>query len=92
MSIDWKAITSAHIQKACEEVSARSVRDRMTGLVVFAGERRLPAKEVLREAYRFAMGLAADAEIHFASGESTLAVFRKLGFRAERMTSPSSKS
>ena len=86
--IEWRAVTSVHVQKACEAVAARNLTaDHNTGLVVFAGERRLPAKEVLREAYRMAMGLAPDAKIKSASGESTLNVIRKLGFRAERMSS-----
>jgi hypothetical protein len=88
MSIEWKVVNSMHVQKACEAVGARdSVLDRSTRLVVFAGERRLSAKEVLREAYRLATGLAANAEIKFASGESTLSLLRKLGFRAERLSS-----
>jgi hypothetical protein len=88
MPIEWSAITAAHVQQACESVTARQqTPDRNTGLVVYCGERRLPAKEILREAYRLAKGLAPEAEINFASGEATLNVLRKLGFRAERLSS-----
>ena len=86
MSIEWSAITTNHVQQACESVAARR-SDRNTGLVVYSGERRLPAKEVLREAYRLAKGLAPNAPVNFASGEATLNVLRKLGLRAERLSS-----
>lgn len=89
MAIEWSAITASHIQQACESVAARHRNaDRSTGLVVYSGERRLPAKEILREAYRLAKDIAPDVEINFASGEATLNVLRKLGFRAERLSSP----
>jgi len=86
MLIEWSVITSDHVQQACESVAARST-DRNKGLVVYSGERRLPAKEVLREAYRLAKGLAPEAEVNFASGEATLNVLRRLGLRAERLSS-----
>ena len=90
MSIDWSAITAEHIQQACDSVAERLHRpDRNTGLVIYSGERRLPVKEVLREAYRLAKRLAPEAEVTFASGESSLAKLRKLGFRAERLSSRS---
>lgn len=89
MAIEWSAITAGHVQQAFESIAARHPNaDRSTGLVVYSGERRLPAKEILREAYRLAKGLAPEAEINFASGEATLNVLRKLGFRAERLSSP----
>jgi len=82
--IEWDAIAPIHVQKASELVATR---ERTTGLVLFVGEQRLPAKQVLREAYRLAKGLPQDAEVKFASGESTLNLLRKLGFRAERLGS-----
>jgi hypothetical protein len=86
MAIEWSSVTATHVRQACDSVVARDLtRDRDTGLVIFAGERRLPAKEILREAYRLAKGLAPDAQVNFASGEATLNVLRKLGFRAERL-------
>lgn len=88
MTIEWRVITATHVEQACESVAARSRHtDRDKGLVVFAGGRRLPAKEIVREAYRLAKGLSPDAEIRFASGEATLNVLRRLGFRAERLSS-----
>ena len=91
MAIEWSAITATHVGRACESVAARE-RTATRGLVVFHGDRRMPAKEVLREAYRLAKGLAPDTEIRFASGEATLNVLRKLGFRAERARSPDERS
>ncbi len=86
MPIEWSVITTNHVQQACESVAARR-SDRNTGLVVYAGERRLPAKEGLREADRGAKGLASIAAVNVASGEATLNVLRKLGLRAERLSS-----
>lgn len=83
MPIDWSLVTTSHVQKACEAVAAKRT-DRNSGLIVYFGERQLPAKEVLREAYRLAKGLAANAEVNFASGDATLNLLRKLGYRAER--------
>lgn len=86
MSIEWGAITADHVRRACELVSGRrSDEERRAGLVVYSGTRDLPAKEVLREAYRLAKGLTPDAKISFASGEASLNVLRRLGFRAERL-------
>jgi hypothetical protein len=92
MPIEWSTITPAHVRQACEFVAASSnAKDRNSGLVVFVSNRRLSAKEILREAYRLANGLTADAEINFASGEATLNLLRRLGFRAERLSPPSGK-
>lgn len=86
MAIEWNVVTAQHVREACDALAARGhTRDRDTGLVGYAGDRRLPAKEVLREAYRRAKGLEPDADVHFASGEATLNVLRKLRFRAERL-------
>lgn len=86
--IEWDVIAPMHVQKASELVASReAIRDRTTGLVLFVGERRLSAKDVLREAYRIAKGLPQGAEVKFASNESTLTLLRKLGFRAERLGS-----
>jgi len=88
MTIDWDSITASDIRKACEEAVATGGKaDRDKGLVIYAGERRLPAKGIVREAYRLANGLDPSAKIDFASGEATLNLLRRLGFRAERLSS-----
>jgi hypothetical protein len=88
MPLEWSAVTATHVQQACDLVAVRQgVSDRNAGLVVFADGRRLPAKAILREAYRLAKGMPPDAVVTFASGEATLNVLRKLGFRAERVGS-----
>lgn len=93
MPIEWSTITAAHIRQACDFVaSSAKARDRNNGLVVFVGDRKFAAKEILREAYRIANGLAPDAEIKFASGEATLTLLRRLGFRAERLSPSGSKA
>ena len=89
MALDWRVITATHVQQACEAVAREAGHGgRTRGLVVFAGDRTLPAKEILREAYRLAKGLPTGAEIKFSSGEATLNVLRRLGFRAERLGGP----
>jgi hypothetical protein len=50
------------------------------------GDRCLPVKEVLRLAYRLAKGLSPDVEVKFASGEASLNLLRRLGFRVERLS------
>jgi hypothetical protein len=49
------------------------------------GDRKLPAKDVLRLAYCFAHGMPDDVRIQFASGETTLNRLRRLGFVVGRV-------
>jgi hypothetical protein len=85
MPLDWKAVTAEHVRQASQLILARSAHRPRKGLVVFIGDHVLSAKETLRESYRLAQGLPTDARIKFASGEATLNMFRRLGFRAERV-------
>lgn len=85
--MDWSAITESDVRVACEFVGKRYLgRDKSAGLIVHVGEHRLPVKEVLRQAYRLAKGLAPDVEVEFASGEASLNLLRRLGFRVERLS------
>lgn len=85
MPLDWKSVTAEHVRQASQSIVAHGGTARRKGLVVFIGDHRLSAKDTLREAYRLAQGLQSDAEVNFASGEATLNVLRRLGFRAERL-------
>ena len=85
MPLDWKSVSAEHVRQASQTIIARGDPPRSNGLVVFVGDHRLSAKETLRVAYRLALGLQSDAEVNFASGEATLNILRRLGFRAERL-------
>lgn len=86
MAMDWRAITESDVRKACEIVEKQVLgHDRSAGLVIYAGERRLPVNEVLCQAYRSAKGLSSGVKVEFASGEASLNVLRRLGFRVERL-------
>jgi hypothetical protein len=84
MALNWKSIQAIDIQRACEELVARNKSDRTTGLIVLFHERALPAKEVLKIAYRNANGLDPSKEIKFSSGDGTLKILSQLGFAVER--------
>lgn len=88
MAMDWSAVTESHVRQACDLVATHeSAHARSTGLVVYVGEQPLPVKEVLRHAYRLAKGLGSDEEVKFASGEASLNLLRRLGFRVDRLGS-----
>ena len=84
MALNWKSIRAEHVKESIRRVAGQSKRDRTTGLVIVADDRRLPAKEVLRIAYRIANNLPDSAQVKFSSGEGTLSVLRQLGFVVER--------
>lgn len=86
MPLKWKTVSAEHVAEACRRLATRSVgHPKRKGLVVYHEERVLPAKDVLREAYRIANGLSDDTPIKFSSGDGTLNVLRVLGFHAERL-------
>jgi hypothetical protein len=84
VALNWKSIRAEHVKESIRRVAGQSKRDRTTGLVIVADGRRLPAKEVLRIAYRIANNLPDSAQVKFSSGEGTLSVLRQLGFVVER--------
>ena len=85
MQLDWKSVTAEHVRQASQSMVARGSQKPIKGLVVYIGDDGLSAKDTLREAYRLAKGLPSNSEIRFASGEATLNMLRRLGFRAERL-------
>ena len=92
MALDWSVVEADHVRSACAHVAASRSAQRTKGIVVWYHDQALPAKEVLRVAYRLANNLAQDAEVKFASGEATLNLLRRLGFQAERLEQPESSS
>lgn len=84
MALNWKSVTADHVRTALKQVVASKSADRVFGLVIVNEGRMLPAKEVLRVAYRLANKLSDDAPIKFSSGDGTLNVLQRLGFNAKR--------
>ena len=85
MALNWKSVSAEHVQQACTLVAKSHRRNPSRGLVIWSGDQCLPAKVVLREAYRLANNLSPGAAIRFSSGDATLNTLRTLGFRAERL-------
>jgi hypothetical protein len=84
VALNWKSVSAEHVRAAVAEVAASRTHDRATGLVLLDGDRSLPAKDVLRTAYRLANKLPSEAAIKFSSGDGTLNILRQLGFTVER--------
>jgi hypothetical protein len=84
VALNWKSVSAEHVRAAIAEVAVARTRDRATGLELLDGDRALPAKEVLRTAYRLANKLPAESTVKFSSGDGTLNILRQLGFTAER--------
>jgi len=85
MALNWKSVAPEHVRKACETVAASRSGSRTSGIVIWHDDRALPAKDVLRIAYRIANDLPTDAEIRFSSGDGTLRLLSALGFKVERL-------
>jgi hypothetical protein len=85
VALNWKSVTADHVRQACASVAPSYAGKRVGGIVLWHGEEPLPAKQVMRVAYRIANHLPADAELRFSSGDATLNVLHRLGFRAERV-------
>lgn len=85
MALNWKSVTAEHVRQACAEVASVAPHRHAT-IVVWHDEHALPAKGVMRVAYRIANRLPRDAEVRFSSGDAILNVLHRLGFRAERLS------
>jgi hypothetical protein len=83
VALNWGSISAADVEKACTKVASLK-KDKMSGIVVLHRGRALPAKEVLKVAYRLANRLDETTKLKFSSGDATLAILRELGFEAER--------
>jgi hypothetical protein len=91
VALNWNSVTADHVRAAIKQVSGSKTTNKESGLVIVDGDRTLPAKEVLRIAYRLANRLPSDASLKFSSGDGTLHVLAKLGFVAERRVPPSKR-
>lgn len=86
MALDWSTVTAAHVEQACAMIRERPrFREKTAGLILYHGAHQFSAKEVLGEAYRVANALPTESTLRFSSGEPTLRVLRRLGFRADRV-------
>jgi hypothetical protein len=70
MALNWETVTTAHVRLACEVLAPTLARKDMGGLVVWRGDEMLPAKQVLKTAYRIANSLPEDAAVKFSSGDT----------------------
>jgi hypothetical protein len=90
MTLNWKSVRSEHISRACDLVAAERL-SAISGIVVWHNQQPLPAKQVLRIAYRLANDLPENREVRFSSGDPTLRLLDALGFRAERINAKRAK-
>ena len=86
MALNWKTVTGDHVRAACAQLRASGKKTKQSGIVVWDGDTRLPAKEVLKIAYRHANGLNDSVALKFSSGDASIALLNRLGFRAERVS------
>ena len=87
MPLNWKSVTTEHVRQACDKVAALRAGRRATGIVIWRNDHPLPAKDVLRIAYRLANHLPEGTEVRFSSGDATLRLLSQLGFEVERLGS-----
>jgi hypothetical protein len=86
MVLNWKSISAAHVNQACEAfLNSADPRPEPRGLVVIYKDKWLPAKAILRVAYCLANNFPSETKLKFASSEGSLQLLRSLGFRAERI-------
>ena len=85
MAPNWKSVTAEHVREACARVYLANPTPKVRGIVVWDGNHALAAKEVLRVAYRLANDLPDSKDVRFSSGDGSLALLLRLGFRAERI-------
>jgi hypothetical protein len=88
VSLNWKSVSAEHVRAAIAQAAASRTHRRATGLVLLDGDRALPAKDILRTAYCLANKLSSESDIKFSSGDGTLNILRRLGFKAERRETP----
>ena len=86
MAINWKTVTAAHVNQACDLVVSEQTRSRASAKAIFLVHDgiALPAKHVLRVAYCLANGLPLDTRLKFSSGDGSINLLRGLGFEVER--------
>jgi hypothetical protein len=89
--VNWKTVQREHVLKACSLASTGKLDRTLRGRALFLlfNGQRLPAKDIARVAYLLAVGRRPDAYLDFSSGQSTLDMFKKLGFEVVRTSGPS---
>jgi len=86
MALNWSSVKPEHVSAAFELLADKgTLIGKRSGLVVRQRGAVLPAKEVLRVAYRLANALPEKTEVKFSSGDGTLNILRKLGFDVDRI-------
>lgn len=72
-------VSKEQVEQACQELARAGVRGGGSYFVQFNGH-ELPAKRVLREAYRIAFGEELDAKL-FSGGAYTQRILERLGLK-----------
>jgi hypothetical protein len=73
LGLNWKSVTAAHVTQACEALlKSAGSRAKPRGLIVTYKDKQLPAKVILRMAYRLANKLPSETKLKFSSGEGSL--------------------
>jgi hypothetical protein len=86
MGLNWKSVEAAHVTQACEDLlKSAGPGAKPRGLIVTYKGKQLPAKIVLRMAYRLANNIPSETKLKFSSGEASLQLLRSLRFQAERL-------
>ena len=86
MGLNWKSVKAAHVTQACEALlKSAGPRAKPRGLIITYKDKQLPAKVILRMAYRLANNIPSETKLKFSSGEGSLQFLRSLGFQAERL-------
>ena len=85
VALNWKSVTAIHVNQACAQILRVAPKNKNRGIVVLYGGFSLPAKDVLRVAYRIAHQLPEDAIVNFSSGDASISLLKALGFEVERI-------
>lgn len=72
-------VRSEHVEKACRELIESGIPLRGGSYFVCFADRELPAKRVLRDAYRHANEREVNAK-DFSGGQFTARILQRLGF------------
>jgi hypothetical protein len=86
MGLNWKSEEAVHVTQACEALlKSAGPGAKPRGLIVSYKGKQLPAKVILRMAYRLANNIPSETKLRFSSGEASLQRLRSPGFQAERL-------
>ena len=84
MAIDWKVVTSAHVDLACDDYDAGDrPASPSRNIFLLTRGRRYPAKFIRGRAYRIATGTELDPNRDYSGGQETVRFLVERGFAVE---------